>query len=288
MLRLSATLGRSRTLVPPTSDAAARRLDQAIEAPQQRRLPGAALAHQRDALPRRDIEAHPIERRHVAVALHDLACGERQRLVTRLSLHGVLHSPKLPSLTHSSQRSRTHLAIISACSSNLPRRFGPLAIRRTRSRNSSDFCATHEIARVADVRRFPGSRAHPQFNPDSLRSALTEHGIGYTPMLELGGRRKPRPDSPHTAWRNESFRGYADYMDTTAFASAAESLATLARADNVAAMCAEGVWWRCHRSMIADYFKANGWMVLHILGAGEAKEHPYTAPAKIVDGHLTY
>jgi len=146
----------------------------------------------------------------------------------------------------------------------------------------------HGITRIADVRRFPGSRTHPQFNPDSLRVALAERQIAYTPMLELGGRRKPLADSPHIAWRNESFRGYADYMDTPDFAAAAEDLGALARGDRVAAMCAEAVWWRCHRSMIADYFKASGWTVLHILGAGEAKEHPYTSVAKVVDGRLTY
>ncbi|MBK5188060.1 MAG: DUF488 domain-containing protein [Gemmatimonadaceae bacterium] len=146
----------------------------------------------------------------------------------------------------------------------------------------------HGITRIADVRRFPGSRAYPQFNPDSLEPALAEMRIGYTPMLALGGRRKPLPDSPHTAWRNESFRGYADYMDTPEFAAAADDLAALARSDRVAAMCAEAVWWRCHRSMIADHFKANGWSVLHILGTAEAREHPYTSVAKIIDGRLTY
>jgi uncharacterized protein (DUF488 family) len=151
-----------------------------------------------------------------------------------------------------------------------------------------EMLAAHGITRVADVRRFPGSRAHPQFNPEVLAASLAARGIGYTPMLELGGRRKPRPDSPHVAWRNESFRGYADYMDTPAFAAASTELAALARGDRVAVMCAEGVWWRCHRSMIADYFKARGWTVLHILGAGEAKEHPYTSVAKVVDGKLTY
>ena len=151
-----------------------------------------------------------------------------------------------------------------------------------------DILDAHGITRIADVRRFPGSRAHPQFNPDALAASLAERGISYSPMPELGGRRKPRPDTTHTAWRNEAFRGYADYMDTPEFAAAAEDLAALARADNVAAMCAEGVWWRCHRSMIADYFKANGWTVLHILGMGEAKEHPYTAVAKVEGGRLTY
>ncbi|HMI57682.1 MAG TPA: DUF488 domain-containing protein [Gemmatimonadaceae bacterium] len=151
-----------------------------------------------------------------------------------------------------------------------------------------DILGAHGITRIADVRRFPGSRAHPQFNPDALGASLAERGIAYTPMPELGGRRKPRPDTTHTAWHNESFRGYADYMDTPEFAAAAEELASLAREDRVAAMCAEGVWWRCHRSMIADYFKANGWTVLHILGMGEAKEHPYTAVAKVEGGMLTY
>jgi uncharacterized protein (DUF488 family) len=151
-----------------------------------------------------------------------------------------------------------------------------------------EILSAHGITRIADVRRFPGSRAHPQFNPESLGPALAERQIGYTPMLALGGRRKPLPDSPHTAWRNESFRGYADYMDTPEFVSAADDLAALARHDRVAVMCAEGVWWRCHRSMIADYFKANGWSVLHVLGAGEANEHPFTSVAKLVDGKLTY
>lgn len=151
-----------------------------------------------------------------------------------------------------------------------------------------DILDAHGITRIADVRRFPGSRAQPQFNPDTFVASLAERGIAYTPMPELGGRRKPRPDTTHTVWRNESFRGYADYMDTPEFATAAEALASLARVDRVAAMCAEGVWWRCHRSMIADYFKANGWTVLHILGMGEAKEHPYTAAAKVEGGKLSY
>lgn len=151
-----------------------------------------------------------------------------------------------------------------------------------------DILHAHGITRIADVRRFPGSRANPQFNPGQLERGLAESGIGYTAMPALGGRRKPLAGSRHAAWRNESFRGYADYMDTPEFAGAAEELAALAREDRVAAMCAEGVWWRCHRSMIADYFKANGWEVLHILGAGDAKEHPYTAVAKVVNGALTY
>jgi uncharacterized protein (DUF488 family) len=148
--------------------------------------------------------------------------------------------------------------------------------------------SAHGITRIADVRRFPGSRKFPQFNPVALEQSLASDGIGYTPMPALGGRRKAVPDSPHSAWRNEAFRGYADYMDTPEFADAACSLAALARDDRVAMMCSEAVWWRCHRSMISDYFKANGWTVLHIMGPGEAREHPYTPVARIVDGRLTY
>jgi len=151
-----------------------------------------------------------------------------------------------------------------------------------------DILTAHGVTRIADVRRFAGSRKFPQFNPAPLEQTLAQAGVAYTPLPSLGGRRKVLPDSPHDAWRNESFRGYADYMDTTGFAAAAKALASLARADRVAAMCSEAVWWRCHRSMIADYFKAHGWEVLHIMGLGEATEHPYTSVAKIVDGKLTY
>jgi uncharacterized protein (DUF488 family) len=151
-----------------------------------------------------------------------------------------------------------------------------------------DILGGHGVTRIADVRRFPGSRKFPQFNPDNLEPSLAGAGIAYTSMPELGGRRKPLPDSPHSAWRNEAFRGYADYMDTPEFAAAAESLAVIARDDRVAVMCSEAVWWRCHRSMIADYFKARGWEVLHIMGPGEAKEHPYTPVARIVEGELAY
>jgi uncharacterized protein (DUF488 family) len=151
-----------------------------------------------------------------------------------------------------------------------------------------DMLTAHGVTRIADVRRFAGSRKFPQFNPAELEPSLAGAGISYSPMPELGGRRKALPDSPHTAWRNEAFRGYADYMDTPEFADAAESLAALARDDRVAVMCSEAVWWRCHRSMIADYFKAHGWEVLHIMGPATAKEHPYTQVAQVVDGELTY
>lgn len=151
-----------------------------------------------------------------------------------------------------------------------------------------DMLLAHGVTHIADVRRFPGSRHFPQFNPVALEQSLAGAGIAFTPMPALGGRRKVLPDSPHIAWRNEAFRGYADYMDTPEFANAAESLAEVAREDRVAVMCSEAVWWRCHRSMIADYFKVHGWTVLHIMSQGDAKEHPYTPVARIIDGQLTY
>lgn len=151
-----------------------------------------------------------------------------------------------------------------------------------------DLLTGHGITRIADVRRFAGSRRHPHFGPDALAGALAGARIGYTAIPALGGRRKPRPDSPHGAWRNDAFRGYADHMETPEFATGARELAALARGERVATMCAEGVWWRCHRALIADVFKASGWQVLHVLGPAEPREHPYTPVARIVDGRLTY
>ena len=146
----------------------------------------------------------------------------------------------------------------------------------------------HRIGLVADVRRYPASRRHPRFNRETLEASLAEAGVGYRWIPELGGRRRPRPDSRNTAWRDESFRGYADYMETPEFAEAAALLAKLATTARTAVMCAEAVWWRCHRGLIADYFKARGASVAHIVGTGPASEHPFTAAARIVDGELTY
>jgi uncharacterized protein (DUF488 family) len=146
----------------------------------------------------------------------------------------------------------------------------------------------HRIEAIADVRRFPGSRRHPQYGSDALQSTLAEHAIGYRWMPELGGRRRTSPDSPNTVWKNAAFRGYADYMQTTEFAAAFAGLLAFAAQQRTCVMCAEAVWWRCHRSMIADALKSRGIRVLHIMDAGKTTEHPYTAPARIVDGRLTY
>lgn len=141
---------------------------------------------------------------------------------------------------------------------------------------------------VADVRAFPASRRWPQFNGEALADSLGEAGIGYEHFPELGGRRKTRADSRNTRWRNDSFRGYADYMETEDFAEGAARLTELAGRARTAVMCAEALWWRCHRSLIADYLKAKGWEVRHIGGKGGVEEHPYTAAARVVEGRLSY
>jgi uncharacterized protein (DUF488 family) len=148
--------------------------------------------------------------------------------------------------------------------------------------------SSFQIGLLVDVRSFPGSRRYPHFNKENLRGSLTSARIEYLHMPELGGRRKTRPDSQNIAWRNESFRGYADYMETDAFREGIERLLELASERRTAIMCAEAVWWRCHRSLIADHLKAAGVSVTHILGEGKSDEHPYTSAAQIFNGKLSY
>jgi uncharacterized protein (DUF488 family) len=147
----------------------------------------------------------------------------------------------------------------------------------------------NQIKLLVDVRAFPGSKRYPQFNKDALAESLTAHGIRYEHFPELGGKRKSRPDSRNTAWRNASFRGYADYMETDQFQKGIERLLDVAaKAGRTAIMCAEAVWWRCHRSLISDHLKAHGMEVLHVLGANKVEPHPYTSAARIVNGELSY
>ena len=145
------------------------------------------------------------------------------------------------------------------------------------------------IKLLVDVRAWPGSKRYPQFKKDALKESLNAHGIRYEHFPELGGKRKSKPDSRNTAWRNASFRGYADYMETKQFQKGIERLlGVAAEAGPTAIMCAEAVWWRCHRSLIADYLKARGVEVLHVLGANKVEPHPYTSASRIVDGELSY
>ena len=147
---------------------------------------------------------------------------------------------------------------------------------------------TSEIRRLADVRSFPGSRRYPQFNKDNLQSSLAANQIEYVHLPELGGRRRARPDSINMSWRNESFRGYADYMETHGFELGISKLLDLAAQRRTAIMCAESLWWRCHRSLISDYLKVKGIEVVHIITGGKSEPHPYTSAATIVDGELSY
>src|SRR5258706_4687120 len=144
----------------------------------------------------------------------------------------------------------------------------------------------NEVGRLADIRRYPGSRRYPHFSSESLAQALPEAGIAYIHMPELGGRRKPRPDSPKAAWRHEQFRGYADYMDTDEFLAAMERL--LAFPESTAIMCAEAVPWRGHPNLVADDLLRRGVRVLHILGAGSMQEHSMNKHARIDGDWVIY
>ncbi len=145
-----------------------------------------------------------------------------------------------------------------------------------------------KIQVLADIRRFPGSKKFPQFNQEILREHLEAHGIQYIDIEKLGGRRKKSSSPENSRWRNPSFQAYADYMKTAEFEQGAEELAEIATEKTTAIMCSEAVWWRCHRSMVADYFKAKGWEVLHIMGKNKTTEHPYTSPAVVKDGKVYY
>jgi uncharacterized protein (DUF488 family) len=159
------------------------------------------------------------------------------------------------------------------------------------ARPLEEFIATlgaAEIHTLADVRSQPGSRRHPQFGAESLRAALGEIRTAYVHLPELGGRRDPRPDSPHRALRVAAFRGYADHMDTEEFARGCERLTSLAGESRTAFMCAETLWWRCHRRLIADRLTVDGWTVTHLLAPGKSERHVLWDAARTLDGHLVY
>lgn len=135
--------------------------------------------------------------------------------------------------------------------------------------------AHYRLEAVADVRRFPGSRRQPQYAEAALRATL-------------GGRRRPLPDSLNVAWRNASFRGYADHIGSAEFSQGLDELLELSGRLRTTLMCAEAVWWRCHRALIADVLCVRGIEVVHILDAKHTVVHPYTSPARIVQGRLSY
>ena len=147
----------------------------------------------------------------------------------------------------------------------------------------------HEIKTLADIRSFPVSRRLPHFNRESLEKSLPEAGIKYVWIKELGGyRKKIRDDSPNLALRNQSFRNYADYMLTEDFQRGIAQLLQLAEQSRTAYMCAERVYFRCHRMLVSDWLVAHGHEVLHIDGVGPVKPHQLTAEARLVDGQVIY
>jgi uncharacterized protein (DUF488 family) len=147
---------------------------------------------------------------------------------------------------------------------------------------------SHHVARLVDVRTIPQSRRHPQFGKERLAESLAGVSIAYTHLPGLGGLRKPRPDSANTAWRNASFRGYADYMQTAAFRGDLEALMAMARIEPVAIMCAEAVPWRCHRSLIADALIARGVRAEEIVSERTTRPHKLSDWARVENGNVTY
>jgi len=154
------------------------------------------------------------------------------------------------------------------------------------TRPLDDFVAllhAHDVKQLGDVRTVPKSRRHPHFAGDALAVSLPAVGITYRHLPALGGLRKPRRDSTNSAWRHAGFRGYADYMESTAFRDAIDDLIAWARGSRTAIMCAEAVWWRCHRQLIADALVARGVTVQHIQTVTSAPTHKLTEFAQ-VDG----
>ena len=147
-----------------------------------------------------------------------------------------------------------------------------------------DLLREHGVQVLVDVRRYPGSRRHPQYSREALAASLQEAGIHYMHEPDLGGRRAVRPGSPHTAWRVDAFRGYADHMETPEFGAALERLMDRAARETVAILCAEAVPWRCHRRLISDALVARGVEVRHILGRGRADPHEIDPIARILPG----
>jgi uncharacterized protein (DUF488 family) len=152
-----------------------------------------------------------------------------------------------------------------------------------------DLLATHGITLLADVRTVPRSRRHPQFHAEALARSLPGRGVKYVHVPDLGGWRRPTQGSPNSGWRNESFRGYADYAMGQGFAAGLSRLRELAAAERVAIMCSEALWWRCHRRLVADRLVVTGDVVCHIGPDGRASEHELTPFAVVgADGQITY
>ena len=151
-----------------------------------------------------------------------------------------------------------------------------------------DLLREHGVTAVVDIRSIPKSRHNPQYWQDALKASLTEAGLGYTYLAELGGHRSRRKDSTNTAWRNASFQGYADHMGTEEFHRGLEWLLEIAKGETPVIMCAEAVPWRCHRSLVGDALLARGVEVLDIIGEGPPRPHRMTSFARVEGTDITY
>lgn len=147
---------------------------------------------------------------------------------------------------------------------------------------------SHRVQQIADVRRYPASARWPHFNKDALAAALAAAGVDYRHFPALGGRRRAKPDSPNTAWRSESFRGYADHMQTSEFANGLLDLLDFSERATTALMCAEALWWECHRKLLSDVLLVRGVQVRHILSTAAPKRHELSEFAREVSGTITY
>ena len=159
------------------------------------------------------------------------------------------------------------------------------------NRTFDDFAAillNANIELVVDVRRFPGSRRLPQFASETLQTELEARGVAYRWIPALGGRRRPIPDSPNTGWTHPAFRAYADHITTEEFAEGLTELLMLSCGLRTAIMCAEALWWRCHRRLIADVLVSLGVCVIHLLAPGKSEAHRLRTPARLENGRLTY
>lgn len=159
------------------------------------------------------------------------------------------------------------------------------------TRSIEEFLAilhAHGMETIIDVRRFPGSKRLPQFGSAALESALADGGVSYQWIGALGGRRQPDPASPNDGWRHAAFRGYADHMASEEFAAGLFELEMIASASRSAVMCAEALWWRCHRRLIADVLVSLGVSVVHLFAPGKSEEHRLRPPARLENGRLTY
>ncbi len=159
------------------------------------------------------------------------------------------------------------------------------------TRTADDFLGlldTHALRGIADVRRWPASRRHPHFARDALAERLAAAGVRYDWLPGLGGRRPARPDSPHVAWREAAFRGYADHMESAEFRDGLRTVLELAAERPTALLCAEAVPWRCHRQLIADALVAGGVTVLHVIDAGPPRPHALSRHARVEAGRVVY